>query len=187
MSNFLPDNYAVPEAESGYLRLTEGEHKFRILAPALIGYEYWNTEGKPVRSMDAPAGVPSDIRIDSYGNPERVKHFWAMTVWNYAEERVQILQVTQATILRAIEGYIREPDLGDPRGYDIKITREGKDKNSTKYSVMALPPKELPVSVKDQIEKGPKVNLQALLTGENPFESDAKVVADEVASGDIPF
>jgi hypothetical protein len=68
----------------------------------------------------------------------RTKHFWAFAVWNYADNAVQILEVTQATILGQSSGLISNTDWGDPRGYDISVIRKGQSLD-TEYTVQPSP------------------------------------------------
>lgn len=82
--DFLPSNYEPPKAASGlFLRLLNGENRLRILDKPQLGYQYWNENNKCVRLRDLPAATPADIRRKD-GAPEKIKHFWAMPVWNYA-------------------------------------------------------------------------------------------------------
>ena len=39
MNDFLPKGYETPESEQRYMALEEGQNTFRILAPAIVGYE----------------------------------------------------------------------------------------------------------------------------------------------------
>jgi len=64
----------------------------------MVGWVYWNTQNKPVRSRERWDEVPHDIRIDSDGKQSKVKHFWTFVVWNYDQKMVQILEATQAQI-----------------------------------------------------------------------------------------
>ena len=45
---FLPENYKSPEGN--YMKLQDGENTFRVLSSAIVGWEYWNRDNKPVRS-----------------------------------------------------------------------------------------------------------------------------------------
>ena len=63
--SFLPDEYKAPI--SNYLKFIEGENTFRILGNAIVGYEYWNTKNKPVRSKEPFEDVPADIQMDKEG------------------------------------------------------------------------------------------------------------------------
>lgn len=172
--DFFPKGYEVPKGPSNYMRFEQGENKFRILAKPILGYEGWLTvkddSGKEVRR---PIRKRMDEKIvgDELGDPEKIKHFWAMPVWNYQEESVQILQITQKTILRTIRALENSEDWGNPLGYDIGIHRVGKDMQDTEYQVVPSPPKSLDKKIKDAF-KEKTINLEALFDGEDPFEGD---------------
>lgn len=166
MNDFLPKDYTVPETASGYMKLKDGENVFRVLSSAITGFEYWTNDNKPVRSP-YPFDETPNIKVVN-GQPQRVKHFWAFVVWNYATKAVEILELTQSSIQNAITNLIEDADWGNPKDYDIKITRTGAGLE-TEYSVNPKPAKELDhdiaVAYADK-----KINLQKLFKSENPFE-----------------
>lgn len=165
-NEFLPEGYEVPVSGGGYMKLKMNDNLIRILSSAVVGYEYWNINNKPVRSK-TPIEEPQDIKLDKEGKPTKVKHFWAFVVWNYDTKNVEILQLTQSTVQSAITNLVKDEDWGDPKQYDIKITRTGEGFD-TEYTVSPKPAK--PIS--DEILKkynDKKINLEALFTGENPF------------------
>lgn len=109
--DFLPPNYDVPSKRGNYMRFAEGENRFRILGFPIIGWESWEEMGdgtrKPIRRpMDKP------FSVDEIENPEDIKHFWAMCVWNYQEEKVQILEITQKGIQKSIRALAKDGGLG---------------------------------------------------------------------------
>lgn len=173
-NGFLPEGYEAPKQNSAYMSFEDGANKFLILSSALIGWQYWNLDGKPVRVKDEPENTPADIRRDKEGKPERVKHFWAFAVWNYEEEKVQILEITQSTIMRAVTALVQNDDWGTPiMTYPITITREGKDL-TTKYNVTPSPAKPVPEEIKKEwaevLEWG--FDLKRLFEGGNPFTAE---------------
>lgn len=158
----------IPESSGHYMKLQQGDNKIRMLDRPIDGKVYWTEDRKPVRKRQ---DEPVDFRIPG---TDKIKYFWAFPVWNYAEESVQILELTQKTIMKEIRGISQDEDWGDPRFYDISITRSG-DSLETKYSVVPKPKKKLSeeargawASVKDII------NMEALFTGENPFDGGEK-------------
>lgn len=159
--SFLPEKYKTPNT-SNYMKFLEGKNKFRVLSSAITGFEYWNTENKPVRSPEMFEETPTDIKIDKEGK-YRINHFWAFVVYNYEAKRVQILQLTQKGIMSAIKNYVDEPDWGDPKGYDFVVTRSGS-RLDTEYQVIANPHSPAPEEA-----KAPKVNLEVLFEGKDPF------------------
>lgn len=193
--NFLPEDYQVPATGGGsYLKLTQGDTKFRILASAIVGWQYWNIDGKPVRLKELPTSTPADIRKDDEGNPEKIKHFWAFPVWNYATNKVEIAEFTQATIQKQIQSYVTDADWGSPvgdEGYDITINRTG-ERLSTEYQVKAVPRKPLPQEAKDAWADI-SIDLEALYRGDNPFASKefdnigSQEQPQEISVDDIPY
>ncbi len=162
---FLPSNYEVPQAPSGYMKLQEGTNRFRILSSAVTGYEYWNVENKPVRSREAWKLVPPDIKINEDGS-FRIAHFWAFVVWNYQENLIQILQITQATIQRAMKIKI-DNRKGDAKGYDFIVTRTGKGL-LTDYDIDVSEASPLTPEI-EAAYQAKSINLDALFDGGDPF------------------
>lgn len=160
---FLPDKYEVPETPSNYMRFQEGINRFRILGSAVVGWEYFTTENKPVRSKEPFETVP-DIKKDG-----KVKAFWAFPVWNYQNETIQILELTQKTIMNAIKGFVDNPKWGTPFMYDIAVIKTGEGLE-TEYQTQAEPPIAEPSEeIKNAFMEKP-INLEALFTNEDPFK-----------------
>ena len=168
MSNFLPEGYKVPDNKS-YMKLKDGENVLRVLSSAIVGYEYWTEDNKPVRSKEVFKGIPEDIRLDKDGNPTKVKHFWAFIVWNYDSGAIQILEITQATIQGAIKALVDNKKWGSPKEYDLAITRTGEGFD-TEYNVVPNPKEDLSPEIKEFYE-AKNINLEALYENGNPFES----------------
>lgn len=169
MTAFLPEGYEAPVIGGGYMKLQDGDNVFRVLSSAIVGYEYWNTENKPIRS-DKPFESTPDIKNDKDGKPTKVKHFWAFVVWNYATKNVEILQLTQSSIQGAITNLVQDEDWGNPQKYDIKVNRTGAGID-TEYSVNPKPHKEIDPEVLKAFSEKP-INLKALYTGANPFDKE---------------
>jgi len=153
------------------MKFLEGKNKFRVLAPATIGFEYWvDEEGKrkPVRHRDF-MDVPNEFKGEC-------KHFWAFPVWNYNEGKVQILEITQKGIMATMTVLSLDEEWGNPTGYDIIVTREGSGLE-TEYSVVPVPHKEL-----EENADISGVNVEALFDGEDPFEA---VESKEMSGGDF--
>ena len=165
-NEFFPEGYKAPQGN--YMKLQDGENTFRVLSLAVVGWEYWNAENKPVRSKTQIMGIPEDIRYED-GKPSPIKHFWAFCVWNYEAGRVQILEITQSTIQTAIKSYIGNKRWGSPKGYDLTVTRSGSGFD-TEYVVMANPHSPLLKEAEEEY-KARKINLDALFTGADPFDS----------------
>jgi hypothetical protein len=160
--SFLPDDYKAPKTSSNYMKIQQGENKIRILSRPIFGWEDWEpSTNKPVRFQfhEKPAKQLSPSK--------KISHFWAFIVWNYAEERIQILQITQSGIRSAIESLSRDDDWGAPWNYDLKIVRTGKEKE-TKYAVTPASPKALSETIRSAFYEN-RIRLEALFDGQDPF------------------
>jgi|APSaa5957512576_1039674.scaffolds.fasta_scaffold15758_2 hypothetical protein len=177
---FLNKDYEVPKSNSNYTKLQDGENTFRVLGSAIVGWQYWTKDKKPVRQKEVFTETPEDAKLDN--GQFKPKHFWAFPVWNYEEKAVQIYEVTQATIQQAIMALVKNEKWGDPKGYDISITKTGADLE-TKYAVMPNPHTELSSEIAKAYEDK-KINLEALYTGENPF---GEKETPEVSAEDNPL
>ena len=156
---FLPEGYKEPEGN--YMKFQSGENVFRVLASAVTGYEYWNTDKKCIRSKKMWDITPNDVGRDDKGKIKPIKHFWVFPVWNYNAEKVQILEVTQKSIMSSMKAYVNNEKWGDPKGYDFTVTKTGSGLD-TEYVVIANPHSEAPAV-------NFNINLEALFEGNDPF------------------
>ena len=169
---FLPLGYELPVTGGNYMKLEKGDNLFRVLSSAIVGYEYWNVENKPVRAKKIPEAIPLDMQKDS-----NWKHFWAFVVWNYKAQKIQILEITQSTIQGAITNLVEDVDWGSPKGYDLKITATG-DGLERVYTISPKPHSLLKPEI-DSVYANTPINLEALFVGGDPFKpttSDGKPV-----------
>jgi hypothetical protein len=125
MTDFLPEGYQTPEVPSNFMTLEEGQNSFRVLSSAIIGYKWWTENGEegrhPVRVRTADE-IPNAVR-QATDDRQKAKHFWAFTVFNYKTQTIQILEVKQKTIMRAIEALLKNPKWSNPKNYDLIIER----------------------------------------------------------------
>lgn len=196
MSDFYnnEENYDAPET-SNYMSFEEGDNKFRILGSfsertAIQGMLYWKTiEGKrkPVRYAKNddgtyPTVAMSELEVNKFGELDTPRYFWALPVWNYQAKKVQILEIKQKTIINAIKAYIGNKKWGNPKDYDIIVTR-GKEGEKTVYTVTVDPKEPVEESIIDAYV-AINIKIQALFKGEDPFAGeDNSSLADEVNRG----
>lgn len=180
---FLDPEYKVPAGANNYFKFQQGENVFRILSKPIMGWEWWTDDitpdGKEIRKPNRvreEEGVPIEAANDEDNMP---KHFWAMVVWNYADKKIQILEITQKGIQRAIAALARSKGWGNPENYDISITKSG-EKLETEYSVMPIPPAPLDKDIVKKY-KETNINLEALYEGKDPFVDKKKEIdLDEI-------
>lgn len=162
--SFFPDKIET-EAVSRYTKLGQGTTKLRFLGSPLFGYETWLEDSTGAKSPKR-FGLDEEIKQSECG-PDGVKQFMAIKVYNYGAKAIQIFQVTQKSILKAIKEYSENMDYGKPTGYDISITRKGEGMK-TSYSVIASPPKEASKEVLEA-DADLYVELENLLINADPF------------------
>ena len=166
---FLPKDFAVPST-SNYMKLVEGKNKFRVLSDAITGWEYWTVDKKPISSRTEFEEMPNN-------NGKPPKFFIAFVVWNYQDERVQILEITQKTIITALQVMNEDSDWGEPSKYDITVNRTGTTMENTEYTVT---PKdaELAQAIGEAYKKT-SINLEALYDGKDPFSTEVQPNTDK--------
>lgn len=168
MSTFLPDSFESPKTSGQYLKIQDGETiRLRILSKPIFFWQWWSLDNKPMRV----AYDGSFAKTPEWANPEKKSQFvWAMVVYNYNESKVQIWSPSQASFKNALESYARDEDIGDPQLFDIKIGRKGQSME-TEYSITPLMKQENMKPMSQEIlDEAKKVNLNALITNDNPFE-----------------
>ena len=165
--SFLPEGYEAPRGSGhNYAKIEKGENRFRILSKPILGWIDWDNN-KPIRCRmaDKPAKA-----IDP---AKPIKHFWAFVVWNYQQEAIQILEITQATIQASIQALAVDSDWGNPFMYDIKITKTG-EKLDTTYVCKPVPHKPVTSEIQEAYMMKGEITLEKLYAGEDPFENGSK-------------
>lgn len=170
--SFLPNDYKRIEAPSHYMKLGEGENTFRVVSHAVIGYEYWtDIAGKRTPNrVKLYEELPKEVQ-NAVDYQKQAKHFWSFVVVNKTNNEIQILQLTQKTVMQQIQGLVGSKNWGDPREYDIVITKEktGSEAYDVKYSVTPGPKEKLDEGVKALVA-AMEIDLGKLFTNEDPFE-----------------
>lgn len=171
MTNFFDDNNYKMPSTANYMKFLEGENTFRVLSSAITGYEYWTTENNPVRSKVPFDETPNIKMVKNDGNQmveSRVNHFWAFCVWNYKDERIQILELTQKGIMEYVKSLVDNKRWGNPTGYDITVTRKGSG-FETAYTCVANPHSVMEDHIADAWSKS-KIDLTELFRNGDPFK-----------------
>lgn len=166
--SFIDDDYKVPHDPGEFLNLEEGTHTIRPLSKPLIGWEAWRDGDNEKREVIRRT---SKEEVEKLVPDKKPKHFWGLKVFNQDEGLVQTLIITQKTIQDAMVDLARNPKWGNPvgtEGYDMVITRTGKTRNDTKYSVIPDPREELSKEALDVIEATP-YNLNFIVEGKYPI------------------
>jgi hypothetical protein len=93
-------------------------------------------------------------------------------VYNYEDQAIQVLEVKQQTIMRAIEGLLKSRKWGNPQGYDliIKKVKTGSRDVDVEYNVIPEPLTPVDEGIAE-LAKNVPVRLEALYVGQDPFAS----------------
>lgn len=172
--------------------IPDGESvRFSPLGDASLAFaEVWGrtSEGKskPIRFAEEPtskeladrAADESVSLVDKQGNPSKLKQALAMFVWNYSTSSVQLLAVTQTSILETIANLFSDEDVADnPAAWDMDLQRHGTGLD-TRYTLTLKPGRrkgtvaaEVNAAWDECVKKG--YNLSALLVNGDPTKPAA--------------
>ena len=150
-------------------------------------YECWGEaeDGsvKPFRFAEDPSADDISTEMgDDYTRrqnrdgtaPEPVKFAIAAPVYNYDTSAVQIMQLSQKSIIRELDGISQMEDYANLLEHDFVLGKEGNGLN-TEYSLRPVPRKKgsekaIGGAWTEAQESG--FEIGRLLTGENPFKAD---------------
>ena len=174
MSQTYWEDIEVP-VTNAYMKFEKGLNRFRVVSQPIVGMLYW-MDKKPIRVRKGEM-----IPVENYDPEQPPKNFWAFVVWNYEAEAINILEITQKSVMKAIALVAKDSDWGTPTEYDLVVGKEGEGKE-TRYSVTPKPKKALDKEIKTLVD-ATKVNLEALFDSQDPFAAENQVVgADEIGS-----
>ena len=150
-------------------------------------YELWGEgadgKAKPFRFESEPS--PDDIalalgdcirRLNREGTgPEAIKFCLALPVYNFDTARVEILQLSQKSLIRELDGISQMADYEDILAIDFLLGKEGSGLNS-EYKLTPVPRKKgadkvITEAWEDTRSAG--FDLARLLTNGDPFKADA--------------
>lgn len=147
------------------------ELKFRVIGDIVSGYFYWQvftkndgSEGKrPVRSEVFPDDIINPSSQPWDGQPSKPNQFLAMAIYDFADQKIKIWQVTKKAVMKGLIEIELDDDFGEVQDYDFKIKKTGV-KMDTEYSLMRLERTEL---TKEMIElhEEANVNLDDYMNG----------------------
>jgi hypothetical protein len=162
-NNSLPIGFEKLKTEKPYVKiskLSDGEHKFRIVSRPIAGWIDW-LDNKPYRYRpDAKPG-------HSFDPSKKIKSFWVLHVWDYTQEGLYVMEITQIGVIKALENYALNEDWGDLTSFDFKIKKEGSGMD-TEYTVIPVPHKPISDKIKKAIAST-KIRLEALYEGKDPW------------------
>lgn len=172
-SDFVPPDYEPPKKSGKFMKLKLGENTIRILDSPLIGEEGWRDRAGKREPVRKPVGAIWKAGEFTAKDRQPIKHFWALPVWNYAESRIQVLEITQTTIIEAIKTLSRNKKWGHPAHYDLLIHAKG-DGMDREYAVMPEPKGPLATEARIAWDEAQRngFDLSRLFENGDPFNED---------------
>lgn len=165
----IPKNTQIPQGQSQFMKFKQGDNTFRVMSDIVTGWEGWKDK-KPFRRAGDVCNIKvEEVELDSFGKPNR-KYFWAMAVWNYDMKQIQVLEITQSSIMNTLFNLENNGKWGDLKNYDITVTKKG-EKMETEYQIVPNPKEELTADIVKAYTDS-KVDLSKLFDGEYPMSED---------------
>jgi hypothetical protein len=148
-------------------------------------YEAWaegpDGKAKPFRFASEPS--PDDMaiafgdytrRMNREGNaPEPTKFAIALPIYNFQSAQVQILQLSQKSVIRELDAISQLPDYDDLTAIDFILGKEGAGLN-TEYKITPLPRKkgsDAEIIAAWEETRAAGFDISRLLEGGDPFKS----------------
>lgn len=174
-NDILPEGYETPSSGGNYMKLETGDNEFRAMSKPIMGWIYWDVNGKPVRINAGPKAKPvvdlALIKADKQGKKD-LKFFWAFVVYNIKTGTIQILELTQSSIQKGIAEFLMSPKWGSYYGYDINL-KKIMTGDKTSYQVLTNPPAPITDEAKKAFTDRGKINLAAMFASQDPFAASS--------------
>ena len=179
--NFFEEGHEIPEKRNQFMRFQQGANKFRFIGNPISGFLFFGKvereDGsetvKPYRRPESEGEftveemINREAKFQSDGEIEEQKYFVMGLVYNYQKQKLQVLEITQKSILKALKSYIRNEEYGHPSGYDITVSKEGEGLK-TDYTIVASPPKPLSEEI-ENLAGEVSCDLEKVFAGEYPL------------------
>lgn len=184
----IPKDTEIPKSSGQFMKFEPGKNKLRVLSDVVVGWEGWKDK-KPFRQAGQTCKIkPEQVDLNQNGLPN-INYFWAMVVWNYEEKKIQVLSLTQKTIMKVLKELEESEDWGDLKGYDITISKE-KVGDKTTYQTISSPPKPINPEIKTALAES-EVKLEKLFEGGYPMPTEGQYPTEDgeekVDESEIPF
>jgi hypothetical protein len=180
------------ETTNGYLNISKIDSGSSVRICLLSDepveyYEVWgeSPDGKarPFRFAQEP--TPDDIELEFAGKFTRrlnregtgfdpVKFAIALPIYNFAAEAVQVLSLTQKSVIGELDRISQTDDYADILAVDFTIGKTGSGLK-TEYKLLPVPRKKgADATIADawSVAQSNGFDLTRILTGGNPFKAD---------------
>lgn len=154
------------------LKLQQGQNQMRLVSLPYECHVHWEdtVEGAHKRVVCSGTGCP----ICNAGHTPQ-KRFQVLVI-DRVDGKVKVLEGGNA-IFNQIKSFAMDEDYGDPRDYDIKITKAGAGRD-TRYTVMPSPKKSKITAAEEELVANTKTlaELNKVKTLDELLEMDLEVL-----------
>lgn len=179
--NFFHKGHEIPNKRNQFMKLEAGKNRLRFIGHPISGFLFFGKmvreDGsetvKPYRKPESEGEfsleemINRDARTNKEGEIEKQKYFVAGLAYNYQKQKLQVLEITQKSVLKALKSYVDSDEYGHPSGYDLTIEKKGDGLN-TDYTLVASPPKPLAIEI-EQLVGEVSCDLEKIFAGEYPL------------------
>jgi hypothetical protein len=179
--NFFEQGHEIPDKRNQFMKFVQGKNRIRFIGNPVSGFVFFGKtkrdDGsetvKPYRRRESEGEfsleemINRDVRMKPDGEIEGQKYFVMGLVYNHQKEKLQVLEITQKSILKALKSYVESEEYGHPSGYDLTIEKKGDGLN-TEYTVIVSPPKPLSDEIVEAVGNT-SCDLQKIFDGEYPL------------------
>ena len=113
----------TPEiAENGgkFVKFWDTPVKLRVLTWITVARSDWDKSGEKAKEYLTSERKEPLNPWDDKNQPRQVR---LIGVYNHTDKKVQLWNISQVSIMKELKRLSKDEDFGDPREYDIKITK----------------------------------------------------------------
>ena len=134
----------------------------------IAGWRAFRKSGTPNRKRKLNEIDLTELGTNNFGKKEEPVEFWAVPVYVFDDQTVQIFEIHQQGIMNGLEKLGNDRSWGDFKHYNITIQKSGAG-NRTAYTVNAIQedfPQDQQNFVYESIQN---IDMEKLFVGEEPF------------------
>jgi hypothetical protein len=132
----------------GFFDFEKGDNTFRFVCNPVWGYRYTYDFREEDKEEEYPFYEFGAKGVDE----DKMKIVMKAVVWDVENKDLKFIEISQNTIINAIQAYSDNDKYGDPKGYNIVVRKTGEGRD-TRYSVIAEPPEDQSEDLKEALNK----------------------------------
>lgn len=168
--SFVPED-VMGAGENNFLNFKDtDETKIRIISKPVVGWVSWGEDEEGNRKPTRTA-IDDQPDMNDFEDDNKPKKFMALIVIDRNDDdKKKVVELTQQSIIKAINALASNPDWGSPFTYDINITSKGEGLKK-RYTITPSPKKPLAKNVITDVQENP-CNLDNYFDDKSPWECE---------------